>query len=46
MTGTGTAAFSAATQAPTRSGVRIRQAPNEPEWTRSDGQPTLRLIWS
>ena len=25
-------------------GLRIRQAPNVPDCTRSDGQPTLRLI--
>ena len=38
-----TAAFMAATHAPTRSGSRIRQAPKVPDCTRSDGQPTLRL---
>ena len=27
-------------------GSRIRQAPNRPDWTRSEGQPTLRLISS
>ena len=46
VTGTETAAFIAATQSATRSGVRIRQAPKVPDCTRSDGQPTFRLISS
>jgi len=41
-----TVAFIAATQSATRSGTFIRQAPNVPDWTRSDGQPTFRLISS
>ena len=36
----------AATQSPTSAGSRIRQAPKRPDCTRSDGQPTLRLISS
>ena len=44
LAGTATAAFIAATQSPTSRGSRIRQAPNRPSCTRSDGQPTLRLI--
>lgn len=36
----------AATHSPTRSDVRMRQAPNVPNCTRSDGQPTLRFISS
>ena len=37
-------AFIAATQSPTRRGSRMRQAPKRPFCTRSEGQPTLRLI--
>ena len=36
----------AAMQSATSSGSRIRQAPKRPDCTRSDGQPTLRLISS
>jgi hypothetical protein len=36
----------AATQLATSSGSAIRQAPKRPSCTRSDGQPTLRLISS
>jgi hypothetical protein len=46
VTGTVATLFIAATQAATVSGSRIRQAPNVPDCTRSDGQPTLRLISS
>ncbi len=46
VTGIFTARFIAATQAATRSGSAIRQAPKRPSFTRSDGQPTLRLISS
>ena len=46
VTGTRTAARIAATQSATRSGSRIRQAPNAPLATRSLGQPQLRLISS
>ena len=38
--------FIAATDAATSAGSRIRQAPKRPACTRSDGQPTLRLISS
>ena len=34
----------AATQDATRSGSRIRQAPNVPDCTRSDGQPTTAAL--
>src|SRR5712672_3342573 len=44
VTGIATAAFMAATQSPTSLGSAIRQAPKRPSCTRSDGQPTLRLI--
>ena len=37
---------SRATQSATSSGVRISAAPKQPDCTRSDGQPTLRLISS
>ena len=46
VTGIATAAFIAATQSPTSAGSAIRQAPKRPSCTRSDGQPTLRLISS
>ena len=47
VTGTGpAAAIIAATQSATSSGVRISAAPKQPDCTRSDGQPTLRLISS
>ena len=46
VTGIVTAAFIAATQSPTSAGSAIRQAPKRPSCTRSDGQPTLRLISS
>ena len=46
VTGIDTAAFMAATQSPTSAGSAIRQAPKRPSCTRSDGQPTLRLISS
>ena len=36
----------AATQSATSMGSRIRQAPKRPDCTRSDGQPTFRLISS
>jgi len=36
----------AAMHSATSSGSRIRQAPKRPDCTRSDGQPTLRLISS
>ena len=41
-----TRACMAATQRATSSGSAIRQAPKRPSCTRSDGQPTLRLISS
>ena len=41
-----TADFMAATQSPTNAGSAIRQAPKRPSRTRSDGQPTFRLISS
>ena len=41
-----TARFIAATPSATSAGSAIRQAPNRPSFTRSDGQPTLRLISS
>ena len=40
------AAFMAATHSPTSSGSRMRQAPKLPPCTRSEGQPTFRLISS
>ena len=47
VTGTGPAAsIIAAAQSATSSGVRISAAPKQPDCTRSDGQPTLRLISS
>ena len=46
VTGTRTRARMAATQRATSSGSAIRQAPKRPSCTRSDGQPTLRLISS
>ncbi len=46
VTGTLTAAFMAATSSPTNWGSRMRQAPKVPDWTRSEGQPTLRLTSS
>ena len=46
VTGTDTRACIAATQRATSSGSAIRQAPKRPSCTRSDGQPTLRLISS
>ncbi len=46
VTGIETAAFIAATQSATTSGSRIRQAPNVPDCTRSEGQPTFMLISS
>ena len=46
VTGTATRARIAATQRATSSGSAIRQAPKRPSCTRSDGQPTLRLISS
>ena len=36
----------AATQSATSAGSRMRHAPKRPDCTRSDGQPTLRLISS
>jgi hypothetical protein len=44
--GASATAFMAATPAPTSAGSRMRQAPKRPSCTRSDGQPTLRLISS
>ena len=38
--------FSAPPQSATSAGSRIRHAPKRPDCTRSDGQPTLRLISS
>src|SRR3984957_16638266 len=46
VTGIATSAFMAATPSPTSAGSAIRQAPKRPSCTRSDGQPTLRLISS
>ena len=46
VTGTRTARFIAATPSATNCGSAIRQAPKRPSLTRSDGQPTLRLISS
>ena len=46
VTGIATAAFIAATQSPTSAGSAIRHAPKRPSCTRSEGQPTLRLISS
>ena len=47
VTGTGpAAAIIAAAQSATSAGVRISAAPKQPDCTRSDGQPTLRLISS
>src|SRR2546427_130477 len=46
VTGTATTAFMAATHSPTSAGSAIKQAPKRPLRTRSDGQPTLRLISS
>ena len=47
VTGTGPAAsIIAAAQSATSAGVRISAAPKQPDCTRSDGQPTLRLISS
>jgi endonuclease/exonuclease/phosphatase (EEP) superfamily protein YafD len=41
-----TASRIAATHSATSAGSRMRQAPKRPDCTRSDGQPTLRLISS
>jgi hypothetical protein len=46
VTGILTARFMAATPSATSAGSAIRQAPKRPSFTRSDGQPTLRLISS
>ena len=46
VTGTGAAARIARTHVATRSGSAIRQAPKRAFCTRSDGQPTFRLISS
>ena len=46
VTGTRTRRRMAATHSATSSGSSIRQAPKRPSCTRSDGQPTLRLISS
>ena len=46
VTGIETAARMAATQSATRSGSRINAAPKQPDCTRSEGQPTFRLISS
>ena len=46
VTGTPTAWRIARTQAATSSGSAIRQAPKRALWTRSEGQPTFRLISS
>ncbi|MNC65224.1 hypothetical protein D3C75_1154960 [compost metagenome] len=46
VTGMPTTSRIALTQSATRAGSPIRQAPKRPFWTRSEGQPTLRLISS
>src|SRR5690606_2646016 len=46
VTGTGQASCMAATHSATSAGSRIRQAPNRPACTRSEGQPQLRLTSS
>jgi len=44
VTGTSVASRMARTHAATSAGSAIRQAPKRPDCTRSEGQPTLRLI--
>ena len=42
--GISTTSFIARTQSATSAGSAIKQAPNEPRCTRSEGQPQLRSI--
>ena len=46
VAGMETASLIAAIQSATSPGSRIRHAPKRPDWTRSEGQPTFRLISS